>query len=47
MYTRTDALGFGGIHRPPGVAHLALRSTIHRTTRAGLPHAIVARTPMR
>ena len=39
---RTRALGVGLVHRPPRVAHLALRSAVHRTTRAGLPQAVLA-----
>ena len=40
--TRTSALGSGVVDSPTNVAHLALRSTIHRTTRAGFPQAVLA-----
>ena len=40
--TRTDALSSGMVNRPPGVARLTFRDTVHRTISTGFPHAIVA-----
>ena len=42
MDTRTSALASGVVDRPPGVARLALSSTVNRTIDAGLRHTILA-----